>query len=97
MSLAEVEAAAMQSLFVRDAVALIVDDDRQSLSCVIVLTKDGQSMLAEIGAFRMGRLIRSEMRAQLDQAALPRRWRFIEKIPVNSQGKCLMADLLSLY
>ncbi len=97
VSLHEVEAIALQSPYVKEAAALIVDDERQSLSCVIVLTPEGQVQLDAIGEFRMGRLLRTEMRNDLDQAALPRRWRFVAKIPVNSQGKRLMADLLSLY
>lgn len=97
VSLAEVEAVALQSPYVKEAAALIVKDERQSLSCVIVLTSEGQAQLDEIGKFRMGRLLRTEMRNNLDQAALPRRWRFMKKMPVNSQGKRLLSDLLSLY
>ncbi|MDV7341024.1 AMP-binding protein [Terasakiella sp. A23] len=97
VSLPEVEAVLCDLDLVEAAAALITPDARQSLSAVVVLSAAGQEKLGEVGEFRMGRFLRSVMKGSLDQAALPRRWRFVDEIPVNSQGKRLMADLLRLY
>jgi len=97
VSLVEVETVLTKLPFITEAAALITDDERQSLSAIVVLSDDGKEKLNEIGSFRLGRLLRNEMRDTLEQAALPRRWRFVEQIPVNAQGKRLRAGLLALF
>ncbi len=97
VSLPEVEAVLSALDDVAEACALITNDERKSLSAVVVLSEQGQGKLSEIGEFRLGRDLRQQMKPYLEQAALPRRWRFVSKIPVNSQGKRLLADLLALY
>lgn len=97
VSLPEVEAVLQHSPWVAEACCLITNDERKSLSAVLVLSPKGVEKHQEVGDFRMGRLLRQAIADHLEQAARPRRWRFVEKIPVNSQGKRLMADLLALY
>ncbi len=97
VSLPEVENALLSLDWIVESCCLITPDERKSLSAVVVLSEAGKQKLEESGAFRLGRFLRLELSDKLDQAARPRRWRFVDKIPVNSQGKRLMADLLALY
>lgn len=97
VSLVEVETVLSVLPFTKEAAVLITDDQRQSLSAIVVLSDEGIEKRHEMGDFRLGRFFRNEMRDTLEQAALPRRWRFVEQIPVNAQGKRLRKSLLALF
>lgn len=83
--------------WVEDAVVFILDDERKSLAAVVVLTDAGQQALQERGAFRVSRTLRKELSARQEQAGLPRRWRFVDEIPTNAQGKRPLGDLARLF
>ncbi|WP_373085005.1 AMP-binding protein [Sneathiella sp.] len=97
VSLAEVEKYLCGSELVRDAVTLVLKDARGSLGAVVELTEKGWQQHGEIGAFRLSRRLRQQLQSNLENAAMPRRWRFVERLPVNTQGKRLQQDLHQLF
>lgn len=97
ISLAEIEKFLTASDLVKDAAVLVLTSPRDTLAAVAELTKEGWRRHAEIGAFRLGRILRKELSPNLENAALPRRWRFVDRLPVNSQGKRQQAALHELF
>ncbi|WP_404420642.1 AMP-binding protein [Thalassospira australica] len=97
ISLGAVERHLRQSHLVEDAVALIPDDNDRRLGVVAVLSPAGRDMLADIGRFRMGRQLRREIAKFEDDAALPQRWRFVDQLPSDSQGKRPLHLLRALF
>ncbi|WP_293963147.1 AMP-binding protein [Sneathiella sp.] len=97
ISLAEVEKYLSRSALVREAAAFILGGGRETLVAVIELSDAGWTQHAEIGAFRLGRALRRELVPNLENAAMPKRWRFVERLPVNAQGKRQQVALNELF
>ena len=72
---------------VEEAAVLVLADARGSLAAVLVLAPAAVAERLLLGDFRFSRRLRDLMRPLFDQAELPRRWRFVEQMPVNPQGK----------
>ncbi len=97
VSLPEIEGLLTKSPWVRDAAALIADDKRSSLAAVVVLTEEGRAILAAEGPFRLSRRLRAELGLKLEPAVCPRRWRFVDEIPTNNQGKRTLEAMRALF
>ena len=93
VSLPEVEEHLRRSALVADAAALVLDQ----LCAAVVPTAEGAARLAELGAFRFGRLLRHELSATQEPAGLPRRWRFVACLPDGALGKRRHADIAALF
>jgi acyl-coenzyme A synthetase/AMP-(fatty) acid ligase len=65
----------------------VADDSRQAIGLVIVLTQSGRMQLAEQGRQRLARALRKALRERFEAVVMPRRFRYVETIPVNPQGK----------
>ncbi len=97
ISLDEVERA-LAALPEIAAVALVVlNDPRPVLAVVMVLSPMGRALLEERGSFRLSRALRLALADELESAALPRRWRFVEALPSGAMGKCSSRDLEALF
>ncbi|WP_288902756.1 AMP-binding protein [uncultured Sneathiella sp.] len=97
ISLAEVEKYLTRSEFVTDSAVFILKDERETLVAVVELSVPGWQAHQEIGAFRLSRVLRRELSPNLENAALPRRWRFVKRLPVNAQGKRQQAAMNELF
>lgn len=97
VSLDAVEAALLAGGLVREArVLALIDAQRQSLAAFVVLTEEGAALLEEGGKNAMNTRLRTLLAASVETVALPRRWRYLERLPVNAQGKTTQALLLAL-
>ena len=94
VGLAEVERSLAALAWV-EAAAVVLTDER--LGAAVVLRPSGQTMLAELGAFRFGRHLCRELASYLDSAAIPKLWRFVLQLPSHPLGKTRSADLLALF
>lgn len=98
VSLTRVESALVGQPAVREAVALSLGGEGvEMLAAVVVLSPKGAAELAELGAFRFTRQLRKRLSEGLEPAERPKRWRFVEAIPVNSQGKRVLTELQKLF
>jgi len=70
--------------------------DRPILGAVVALSPSGEAELAQLGKFRFERALRRALAATQEAAALPRRWRFVARLPIDGMGKCRSADVLAL-
>ncbi len=93
VSLPEVEAQLRRSPLVADAAVLTLEQ----LCAVVVPSAEGAARLTDIGAFRFGRLLRRELSAVQEPAGLPRRWRFVSRLPDGALGKRRHADIAALF
>lgn len=87
VSLLEVEAALQRLPQIAEAAAIDLNQPTAELVAVIVLSPQGRTELAELGAFRLGRALRRGIAGSLEPAAQPRRWRFVEALPRRALGK----------
>jgi 3-hydroxymyristoyl/3-hydroxydecanoyl-(acyl carrier protein) dehydratase len=64
---------------------------------VAALTEAGRATLQRIGKPALVAELREALFAAVDRVALPRRWRFVDALPVNAQGKSTEALLGALF
>ena len=64
---------------------------------VAVLTEAGRAKLQSQGKPALVAELRALLVAAVDRVALPRRWRFVDALPVNAQGKSTEALLGALF
>jgi len=70
--------------------------ERQRLAAFIVPTSAGRTLLDAEGKPAFNARLRAVLAAVVDAVALPRRWRYLDQMPVNAQGKTTLAALLAL-
>jgi acyl-coenzyme A synthetase/AMP-(fatty) acid ligase len=78
------------------AAAAAIGNERIFVGAVATLSPAGQGELARLGKFRFARLLRRELATMHDAAVLPRRWRFVERMPIDGMGKRRQRDILAL-
>ena len=64
---------------------------------VAALTEAGRAKLQRVGKPALVAELRAVLLAAVDRIALPRRWRFVDALPVNAQGKTTEALLGALF
>jgi len=98
ISLPDVEQRLCHLSWIKEAAVFPIEDDpRISLAAAIALTPCGQKKIAEIGKGKFWLDLRKSLRQWIEPVGIPRRFRVIDEIPVNSQGKRLQQELQSLF
>lgn len=67
------------------------------VAVVAVPSAAGQALLRAEGRRTLSERLRARLLAHVERVALPRRWRFVDTLPVNPQGKCTEAALAALF
>jgi acyl-CoA synthetase (AMP-forming)/AMP-acid ligase II len=99
VSLDAIEAALLDSGLARAARVLACPgkgDARQLLAAFVVPSEAGRALLERDGKAALNALLRAQLAPAFDAVALPRRWRYLDGLPVNAQGKTTAAQLLAL-
>lgn len=96
VSLDALEAALLATGLVAEGRVLPDDGARMRLAAFAVLTEAGSALLAQQGKLALNRRLRSALAGVAEAVALPRRWRYLDALPVNAQGKVTRAALLAL-
>ncbi|MCV2368073.1 AMP-binding protein [Roseateles oligotrophus] len=70
---------------------------REQLAVVAVPSERGWAMYEELGKKGFGDYLRKQLLQSLEPVSAPRRWRFVSRLPFNSQGKSTQRELLALF
>ena len=97
VSLTRVEEALGDLEEVAEVAVVALPDRSGALGAVVVLSPTGAAHLTEKGAFRLSRQLRKALAGRLEPMERPKFWRFVPKLPVNSQGKRIAADFRALF
>lgn len=97
ISLTEIIQALEALPLVAAAEVTIIRDGRDVLAAVIVLTDAGRAALATMGAFRFTRLLRRQLADTREAVGLPRRWRFVDALPIGPMGKRPARAIAALF
>jgi len=71
-------------------------EQRQRLAAFVVLTDAGRDFLVQHGKLALNRSLATLLAGVVEPVACPRRWRYLERFPVDAQGKTTQALLLAL-
>ncbi|MCS3902363.1 acyl-CoA synthetase (AMP-forming)/AMP-acid ligase II [Methylohalomonas lacus] len=97
VSLEQVEQRLAASPLVEQARLLLLAQRGQQLGAVVKLSATGRQQLTQLGRFRLGRRLRSELGDYEESAALPRHWRFVTELPADAQSKHRQSELAALF
>lgn len=98
ISLSEVEQRLLALEGVCDAAALpVMRDGRQTIGALLVLNDAGREQLCQRGRKAQVLAWRRALRPWLEPVAIPRDWRIIDEMPVNSMNKRVYAQLQELF
>jgi acyl-coenzyme A synthetase/AMP-(fatty) acid ligase len=101
VSLDAVEAALLAGGLALDARVLACSNEgegeaRQMLAAFIVPSAEARAILEQQGKRALNARLRALLTDSVEAVALPRRWRYLDSLPVNAQGKTTAATLLAL-
>ncbi|MBC6622085.1 AMP-binding protein, partial [Pseudomonas sp.] len=96
ISLPMLEQALIAHEWVCDTRLGVVQENRASLGAVVVLTDAGLHALRNQGRRTLTQTLRQHLSQHCEALALPRRWRLLRQLPLNSQGKLPQADVEAL-
>lgn len=97
VSLPRVEEALKGLPDIADAAAVDLPERQGALGAAVVLTKEGEAVLAGMGRFRYSRHLRALLKSRLEPMECPRFWRFVPRVPENAQGKRVAAEMRALF
>ncbi|NGZ84072.1 AMP-binding protein [Duganella aceris] len=99
ISLSAMEAALLATGLAAEARVILCEPaagERQRLAAFIVPTPQGRTLLDLDGKQALNAKLRTALATTVEAVALPRRWRYLDQMPVNAQGKTTLAALLAL-
>jgi len=96
ISLPMLEQALVDHDWVAEARLGVVQENRASLGALLVLSESGLFALREHGRRGLTETLRKHLSQHCEALALPRRWRLLRQMPLNSQGKLAQADVEAL-
>jgi acyl-coenzyme A synthetase/AMP-(fatty) acid ligase len=70
---------------------------RQYVAAVIVLSASGKSVLDKAGKLALNKQLKNVLVNYVEPVAVPRKWRYVDQIPVNGQGKTPQTMLRDLF
>ncbi len=97
ISLTAMEQRLQAHSLVQEVKALVIKRQRDEVVCVIELTPNGQLLLQNIGKRSLSMRLKAFVASHFERVVLPRRWRFVEAMPVNSQGKLPIKILKAMF
>lgn len=97
ISLTAIEKALLVLSEISAVKALLLERKRTECAVVIELSSEGQNILEQIGKRGLVQQLKGRIADDFERVALPRRWRFVPRMPYNSQGKLPLSNLLPLF
>lgn len=82
--------------WVQEAAVVGLGGSRTYLGAVVRLSAAGVAEIKRLGKFRFERMLRRELSSTEDLAVLPRRWRFVDFMPMDGLGKRRVRDVVEL-
>jgi acyl-coenzyme A synthetase/AMP-(fatty) acid ligase len=96
VSLSAIEHQLIKTPWIEDAAAVALSkSNRQFVGAVLQLTENGKAELIRLGKRRFANMLKSLLDA-VEPVAVPKRFRYVDVMPVNSQGKKETAALKQL-
>lgn len=97
ISLPEVEMRIRQTGFVQDVRVIALSKKRQFLAVAIVLNKEGSEKFKEYTKLEINQYFREFLANYLEMTVIPKKWRYLEELPQDTQGKIKNNDIEALF
>lgn len=97
MSLPQIEMALMRSTYIQKCRCIQLPAKNNRLGAVIQLSSEGRQLLIDQGKLHLNRLLSDSLKDSVEAVAYPRYWRYLLKIPTDTQGKHSQTALKALF
>jgi len=98
ISMTEVENRLLETGFVSEVkVVALSNEVRQYLAAAIVLNDKGREKFAGSEKFEMNRWFHDFLMKYFENVVIPKKWRFVEKLPSDVQGKVHKLEVMALF
>ncbi|MBX9705566.1 MAG: hypothetical protein K5Q00_04870, partial [Gammaproteobacteria bacterium] len=97
VALNEIEARLQQHPWVSDVYAVVLQGGREYIALVIKLTTAGNDQLNLQGKDSLNQEFKAILALHLDSLLLPKKFRYVSDMPVNSQGKYVLSAMQNLF
>lgn len=98
VSLVEVEKRLEALIWIEECAVIPIEEvSRLSLCAVIILSAQGKTTLLQQGKGKFWIMLRNALRDWLEPIAIPRKFRVVDEVPLNSQGKRQIAEIEKLF
>lgn len=97
ISLTEMEQRLLECGLIVETRVIVLESRRDQLGVVAVLSDSGWQQLQRQGKRTFAGELRDYLSRYFEPVALPRKWRFVEVLPYNSQGKLVLRDLAAMF
>ncbi|GAC13129.1 AMP-binding protein [Aliiglaciecola lipolytica] len=96
VSLTAIENALCEHSWISEIRAFVVIRKRTEVAIALVLSHEGEIQLMRSGRQFMIKTLRAQLLSKFETIVVPRRWRFIDTMPYNQQGKITLESLQNL-
>ena len=98
ISMTEVENRLLESGLVSEVkVVALSNDVRQYLAAALVLNEKGRQQFANSEKFEINRWFHDFLMKYFENVVIPKKWRFVEKLPSDVQGKIHKLEVMALF
>jgi acyl-coenzyme A synthetase/AMP-(fatty) acid ligase len=98
ISLVEVERRLQEFSEIQEVVAIALENsNRLEVAAVVVLTEEGSDKISVQGRFAFWSSVKQKLRDHIEPVGIPRRYRVVDQIPIDSQGKNAVSALKELF
>ncbi len=98
ISLTEVENRLLQTGLVEDVKVIALQNDvRQYLAAAVVLNAEGKKKFENTEKYYINRFFHDFLMQYFENVVLPKKWRFVEKLPVDVQGKKHKDEIAAMF
>ena len=98
ISMTEVENRLLETGLVEDVkVVALSNDVRQYLAAAIVLNTKGREQFKDTEKFLINRWFHDFLMKYFENVVIPKKWRFLDKLPTDVQGKKHKLEIMALF
>ncbi len=87
----------MASGWVSDVRVVPMSGKRQYLACAMVLNKTGREKFAGLPKLEINKAFKKYLSQYLEGTVSPKKWRYLEELPQDTQGKIRTRDIQALF
>lgn len=97
ISMTEVENRILQTGLVADVKVVAMEDRRQYLAAAVELNDEGKKKFAGEKKLVLNNYFHDYLMQFFENVVIPKKWRFLDKIPTDVQGKKHKAEIMALF
>lgn len=98
ISMTEVENRLLETGFVKEVkVVALANDVRQYLAAALVLNEKGKEQFKDTEKYLINRYFHDFLMNYFENVVIPKKWRFLEKLPTDVQGKVHKLDIVAMF